>query len=68
MTPLYLGFISNFLGFIRHPNKNREDPQNEELIPCLVIYSIIRGLLMVPYIILFFPFMAILYITNDFFL
>ena len=66
MTPLYLGFLSNALGLMIHPNKNRKNEVNDDLIYYLVIYSILRGLLMLPYIILFFPFMIILLLPGIF--
>ena len=61
-TPLFLGFISNFMGLIVHPNKKRKiGPDDIYDKQCfLFIYSLFRGLLMFPYIILFLPFMIIL--------
>ena len=66
MTPLYLGFLSNMLGLYVHPNKNRKDDINKDNLLYQVIYSILRGLLMFPYIILFFPFMVILLLPGIF--
>ena len=66
MTPLYLGFLSNIFGLYIHPNKNRKDDINKDHLLYQVIYSILRGLLMFPYIILFFPFMVILLLPGIF--
>jgi len=69
MTPLYFGFLSNAFGLSIHPNKNRRDKiDKDEYLLCLLIYSIARGLLMFPYIILFFPFMVILLLPGIFFI
>ena len=68
-TPLFLGFISNFMGLIIHPNKKRETIRNvleSNKLCYYFIYSIIRGLLMFPYIILFLPFMIILLLPSIF--
>ena len=61
LTPLYFGFISNFMCFLAHKNKKRimEELSNNKIISYF-FYSFLRGLLMFPYIILFFPFMIIL--------
>ena len=68
MTPLYLGFLSNIFGLFIHPNKNRKDKiDKDEHLLCHLIYSIARGLLMFPYIILFFPFMVILLLPGIFY-
>jgi hypothetical protein len=67
MTPFYLGFISNFIGFLVHKNKKRNfENFNEHQIRSYFLYSILRGLLMFPYIILFFPFMVILLLPGIF--
>ena len=66
MTPLYLGFLSSSLGLIIHPNKNRKDDCNKDLICYILIYSTFRGLLMFPYTILFFLFMVILLLPGIF--
>ena len=66
MTPLCLGFLSNFLRLIIHPNKDRNDDFNVDLTLYNVVYSIFRGFLMFPYIILFFPFMDILLLPGIF--
>ena len=66
-TPLYLGFFSNFMGIIVHPNKKREKPSLDvNKLNCYIIYSILRGFLMFPYIILFLPFMIILLLPGIF--
>ena len=67
ITPLYLGYISHFMGLIIHKNKKRimeELSSNKELL--YFWYSFFRGLLMFPYIILFFPFMVILLLSGIF--
>ena len=67
MTPLFLGFLSIIIGFFKHPNKNRKHELiDNSMMPFLLIYSIIRGLLMFPYIILFFPFMILLLLPGIF--
>ena len=66
MTPLYLGFLSNMIGLFIHPNKNRRDDINRDHLLYQLIYSYIRGLLMFPYIILFFPFMVIILLPGIF--
>ena len=66
MTPLYLGFLSNIFGLFIHPNKNRRDDINRDHLLYQLIYSYIRGLLMFPYIILFFPFILILLLPGIF--
>ena len=67
MTPLYLGFLSYFMLLLLHPNIKRikKEPSKHKLIFYL-IYSILRGLLMFPYIILFFPFMIVLLLPGIF--
>ena len=68
-TPLFLGFISNFMGLFIHPNKKRETIKHvfeSNKLCYYFIYSIIRGLLMFPYIILFLPFMIILLLPSIF--
>lgn len=67
ITPLFLGFISNFMGLIVHPNKKRIIKNDFQTKICpYFIYSICRGLLMFPYIILFLPFMIILLLPSIF--
>ena len=67
LTPLYLGFISGFIGFIVHKNKERIMKElTEKQIYSYLLYSFLRGLLMFPYIILFFPFMVILLLPGIF--
>ena len=67
ITPLYLGFISNFMGFLVHKNKKivLEDLSQKQ-ITLYFWYSFLRGLLMFPYIILFFPFMVLLLLPGIF--
>ena len=66
ITPLYIGFIFNMLGFLMHQKKSRLK-DNEEIhdftddpdkLLSLHIYSIIKGFLFFPYIITFFPFVV----------
>jgi len=70
LTPICLGIISNYLGFILH-RKKTEYCLKWKLLPVPVakvglIISILKGLLMFPYIITFFPFMVILLIPSIF--
>ena len=68
-TPLFLGFISNYIGLIIHRNKKRvlnENSMSDTKICFYFIYSIFRGLLMFPYIILFLPFMILLLLPGIF--
>ena len=65
LTPLYIGFLSFLIGLIVHQNKNRKENtwniyENEIKYCIFIIFSLLRGLLMFPYIILFFPFMIII--------
>ena len=64
--PFYDTFISWISFKYVHPNKNRKDDINKDHLLYLLIYSIARGLLMFPYIILFFPFMVILLLPGIF--
>ena len=64
MTPLYLGFLSNIFGLYIHPNKNRKDDINKDNLLYQVIYSILRGLLMLPYIIMYMLLLYFLDHTN----
>jgi len=66
MTPLYLGFISNFCGLLRHQKKIRIENYSMDTRYLMIVYSIFRGFLMVPYMILFFPFMFILLLPSIF--
>ena len=67
ITPLYLGFISNIMGFLVHKNKKRKyEYLSEAKSIVYVLFSLLRGLLMFPYIILFFPFMVILLLPGIF--
>ena len=66
-TPFYLGFLSHFIGLLSH-NKNRKIVLRKPFGQLLFyfIYSILRGFLMLPYIILFFPFMVFLLLPGIF--
>ena len=67
ITPLYIGFISNLMSFLVHRNKKRKyEDLNGFVVFAYFIYSLFRGLLMFPYIILFFPFMVILLLPGIF--
>ena len=67
ITPLYIGFISNLMSFLVHRNKKRKyEDLNGFVVFAYFIYSLFRGLLMFPYIIFFFPFMAILLLPGIF--
>lgn len=68
LTPLYLCTISSFLALLLHPNKKRILKQDylEKKMLFASVYSIIRGILMFPYIIIFFPFMVILLLPGIF--
>ena len=67
-TPFHLGFISGEMGLNHHPNKISNRPilsclgSDRDLCEfCLIIfYSFLRGLLMFPYIITFFPFLVLI--------
>ena len=66
-TSLYLGFLSNIIGLLVHPNKKKiVKKENEGLILFYLIFSMFRGILMFPYIILFLPFMIILLLPSIF--
>lgn len=70
ITPIYLGMIFTYIGFAVH--KNKRGTFLEEAIyhgrSCLFsfTFSLLRGLLMFPYIIPFFPFMVILLLPGLF--
>ena len=71
VTPLYIGFISFMIGLVVHQNKDRTENlwniyMNELKICIFIIYSIIRGLLMFPYIIFFFFLMIIILLPGIF--
>ena len=70
ITPIYLGTISHYLGFIVH-RKKKGSFFDDALISGLpfrfsFFFSFFRGLLMFPYIITFFPFMLILLLPGIF--
>lgn len=70
LTPIYLGIISSYLGFLFHRKRTefffkmvlRYGPSAD----LGMVISFLRGLLMFPYIITFFPFMVILLIPSIF--
>ena len=73
-TPFYIAFIFNFLGFLSHQRNSRLDNNNEikdfinnkKKIIIICIYSIMKGFLFFPYIIIFLPFMIILLLPSIF--
>ena len=66
-TPLYLGFLSFFLGFNCHSKRKGFFMKSDSrTFVILFIYMVLRGLLMIPYMILFFSFMPILLIPAIF--
>ena len=71
LTPLYIGFIFNMIGFLSHPNKKNEHmhmfTDNANKLLTIYIYSIIKGILFFPYIITFFPIFAIILLPGIFF-
>ena len=72
--PIYIGFISNMLGFLVHPKKSRLKDDGKihdftyhgNILLKIIIFSIIKGILFFPYIIIFFPFMVILLLPGIF--
>ena len=73
ITPLFLGFISFILGYRVHPKEKKESNDNlfvengfRSHQRFVNVFSFLRGLLMFPYIILFFPFMFILLLPGIF--
>lgn len=66
-TPLYLGFLSNITGFCVHSNRKAIFHYNlYDYTSLIFIYCVLRGLLMIPYITLFFPFMFIILLPSIF--
>ena len=70
LTPIYLGIISTYLGFILHRKRAnfylKTVLYEREAIYLGMTISFWRGFVMFPYIITFFPFMAILLIPSIF--
>ena len=66
-TPSYFAFVSNIIGFEIHPNKKGKykDIVIDYFI-IMFIFSYLRGILMLPYIIIFLPFTIILLISSIF--
>ena len=64
-TPLLLGCLSFILGFSAHTKKEYDFLYRYKSI-YLLIYIFLRGLLMFPYIIFFFPFMFIMLVPAIF--
>ena len=67
-TPLYIGFIFNMLGFLSHPRKSRlkdngeikDFTDNSSKLLTIHIFSLIKGFLFFPYMLLFFPIMILI--------
>ena len=72
-TPLYIGYIFNMLGFLSHPNiKKGKDHMHKFTdkackLLTIHIFSIIKGFLFFPYIIIFFPIIVIILLPGIFF-
>lgn len=70
LTPIYLGMISYYIGFAVHRKKRGSFFENALYYgkSCFFsfFFSLLRGLLMFPYIITFFPFMLILLLPGIF--
>ena len=66
-TPLYLGFLSNIVGFCVHSRRGGIFHYNlYDYTSLMFIYCVLRGLVMIPYITLFFPFMLIILFPSIF--
>ena len=66
-TPCYLGLVSNIIGLQVHQNPNGTyNSYFLEYFDIICIYSLFRGILMLPYILLFFPFTVALLIPSFF--
>ena len=67
-TPLYLGFLSYITGLCVHSKRGGIfNYKYYEYSSPFFIYCVLRGLLMIPYIILFFPFMLIILLPSIFY-
>ena len=70
LTPIYLGIISTLLGFIMHRKRTeyffKWVLNSGPAATFGIIISFSKGFLMLPYIITFFPFMALLLIPSIF--
>ena len=66
-TPLYLGFLSNITGLCVHSKRGGIFHYDlYDYYSPFFIYCVLRGLLMIPYITLFFPFMFIILLPSIF--
>ena len=66
-TPLYLGFLSYITGLCVHSKSGGIFfYKYYQYSSPIFIYCVLRGLLMIPYIILFFPFMFIMLLPSIF--
>ena len=63
LSPAYFGFVSNIIGLEIHPNKKREFKSIvDDYLIIIIIYSSMRAIAMLPYILIFLPFTIILLI------
>ena len=63
LSPAYFGFVSNIVGLQIHPNKKREFKSiMGDYFILIIIYSAMRAITMLPYILVFLPFTIILLI------
>ena len=80
-TPFHIGFISSLVGLMPHPNKrsnrkiitnieNNKENGEEKKEMCigffLIFICFFRGILMLPYIITFFPFLLLILLPGIF--
>ena len=66
-TPAYFAFVSNTIGLQMHQNSNGNyNPYSLYYFEVIFYYSILRGILMIPYVLLFLPFTIILLIPSLF--
>ena len=62
-SPAYFGFVSNIIGLEIHPNKKREFKSIvDDYFIFILIYSYMKGIVMLPFILFFLPFTIILLI------
>ena len=65
LSPCYFGYISHTIGLQVHQNPNGSyNDYTLEYFEIIAVYSILRGILMFPYIILFLPFTLCLLIPS----
>ena len=69
ITLIYLGFASGFMGFNTHNNRENlyeKMLREERFCNYVMIFSLLKGLLMFPFIMNFFPFMVLLLLPSIF--